>query len=139
MLTLGFCWSFSVCPSLFFHLISLTPCLSFVSFYFSLSFPFTLCCVSFSLCLSPYVFLSSLYVSLFLPPLPPQPEISLSLTPSPGLPCIPPPGGEVGPGRVRCPPPSPNSGRWFSPLCLAWVPVISSAFGYEAQIAHQKG
>lgn len=111
-----------------FSFLRLSLLLSLVSFSLS---------VSTSLCLSPSA-------SLFLLPLPPQPESSLSWPPG----C--PPVGEADEARwgqavsgsgALTPPPSrtQEGGSVRSAWRLAWVPVISSAFGFEAQIAHQKG
>lgn len=111
----------------------------------SMSPPILCLCLSFSLLtlfsshpVSVSLFPSFLSVSpSSFSPFPPSQTSSL-LEPSPGLLglCL-----RWGQARLggRQNPPSPNSERWFSSLCLAWVPVISSAFGYEAQIAHQKG
>ena len=144
LLTLGFCWSISLLSG---SLDVTSPHLLFLYFWFS--FPFTPLCLFLPLCVSVFLHFSSLssasLSSIFLSHLSPRfPLLARSCPPwSPGL-----RGrllGRWGPGcvcrGVRPYPthPSQNSEGWFSPLWLVWVPVISSAFRYEAQIAHQKG
>ena len=143
LLTLGFCWSISLLSG---SLDVTSPHLLFLYFWFS--FPFTPLCLFLPLCVSVLHFSSLCSASLSsIFPFHLSPRFLLlarSCPPwSPGL-----KGGRLGrwgPGCVcrgvhsHLTHPSQNSEGWFSPLWLAWVPVISSAFRYEAQIAHQKG
>lgn len=84
--TFGFWWVFSINLSVLLLPLSVSVAHDASSFCFSLfptvSFPFALSSVSFSLfvfaCLCFFIFLSSCYISFFLPCLPLQPEIALS-------------------------------------------------------------